>query len=127
MNCKGDSPHLSRGTVPTYHCGVTRRELIAGVAALLASATRGRGDAPPGMVQSVTGPIAADRLGITLMHEHVLVDFIGANEVNPSRYDPDQAFKVALPHLVKVRERSEERRVGKECALLCRSRWSPYH
>ena len=24
-------------------------------------------------------------------------------------------------------ERSEERRVGKECSLLCRSRWSPYH
>src|SRR5881227_4399747 len=23
--------------------------------------------------------------------------------------------------------RSEERRVGKECGLLCRSRWSPYH
>src|SRR5213075_3374002 len=23
--------------------------------------------------------------------------------------------------------RSEERRVGKECALLCRSRWSPHH
>src|SRR5213075_3452351 len=23
--------------------------------------------------------------------------------------------------------RSEERRVGKECALLCRSRWSPCH
>ena len=24
-------------------------------------------------------------------------------------------------------ERSEERRVGKECERLCRSRWSPYH
>ena len=24
-------------------------------------------------------------------------------------------------------ERSEERRVGKECARKCRSRWSPYH
>ena len=24
-------------------------------------------------------------------------------------------------------KRSEERRVGKECRLLCRSRWSPYH
>ena len=24
-------------------------------------------------------------------------------------------------------ERSEERRVGKECSSLCRSRWSPYH
>ena len=23
--------------------------------------------------------------------------------------------------------RSEERRVGKECAITCRSRWSPYH
>ena len=26
-----------------------------------------------------------------------------------------------------VRTRSEERRVGKECVSLCRSRWSPYH
>ena len=24
-------------------------------------------------------------------------------------------------------DRSEERRVGKECASMCRSRWSPYH
>ena len=24
-------------------------------------------------------------------------------------------------------KRSEERRVGKECTVLCRSRWSPYH
>ena len=28
---------------------------------------------------------------------------------------------------LKGSARSEERRVGKECALLCRSRWSPYH
>ena len=26
-----------------------------------------------------------------------------------------------------LRERSEERRVGKECAPMCRSRWSPSH
>jgi phage I-like protein len=26
-----------------------------------------------------------------------------------------------------TKERSEERRVGKECRRLCRSRWSPYH
>ena len=26
-----------------------------------------------------------------------------------------------------VHERSEERRVGKECTATCRSRWSPYH
>ena len=30
--------------------------------------------------------------------------------------------------LEKIKEhRSEERRVGKECLRLCRSRWSPYH
>ena len=27
----------------------------------------------------------------------------------------------------QLQARSEERRVGKECSLLCRSRWSPYH
>ena len=26
-----------------------------------------------------------------------------------------------------IYDRSEERRVGKECLRLCRSRWSPYH
>ena len=29
--------------------------------------------------------------------------------------------------LVDQLARSEERRVGKECLRLCRSRWSPYH
>ena len=40
--------------------------------------------------------------------------------------DPDEAIKIcALPGLEveELAERSEERRVGKEC----RSRWSPYH
>ena len=27
----------------------------------------------------------------------------------------------------QMQKRSEERRVGKECLRLCRSRWSPYH
>ena len=31
------------------------------------------------------------------------------------------------PWLYDVDARSEERRVGKECPQLCRSRWSPYH
>src|SRR3546814_4634598 len=29
--------------------------------------------------------------------------------------------------LERGNERSEERRVGKECVSTCRSRWSPYH
>jgi tripartite-type tricarboxylate transporter receptor subunit TctC len=34
---------------------------------------------------------------------------------------------VALSHVQAGKLRSEERRVGKECDLACRSRWSPYH
>ena len=34
-------------------------------------------------------------------------------------------FVVALPFTATAR--SEERRVGKECSAVCRSRWSPYH
>ena len=33
----------------------------------------------------------------------------------------------ASPPSPLVERRSEERRVGKECVSLCRSRWSPYH
>src|SRR3546814_4567404 len=36
------------------------------------------------------------------------------------------AANSALKALTKT-ERSEERRVGKECVSTCRSRWSPYH
>ena len=44
--------------------------------------------------------------------------------------DPERlkAFNVRHTHTHTVLEkRSEERRVGKECLRLCRSRWSPYH
>src|SRR3546814_5448840 len=34
---------------------------------------------------------------------------------------------VGQPHPLAALERSEERRVGKECVSTCRSRWSPYH
>src|SRR3546814_13381063 len=32
-----------------------------------------------------------------------------------------------LSALLRSADRSEERRVGKECVSTCRSRWSPYH
>src|SRR3546814_17213115 len=36
-------------------------------------------------------------------------------------------YRFWLPSLLAGAERSEERRVGKECVSTCRSRWSPYH
>ena len=34
---------------------------------------------------------------------------------------------IVLAAAAALATRSEERRVGKECSELCRSRWSPYH
>ena len=35
--------------------------------------------------------------------------------------------QIREPEVRRQLARSEERRVGKECLRLCRSRWSPYH
>ena len=46
---------------------------------------------------------------------------------------PGRALCDAVPRLARVATHriaaggSEERRVGKECSVTCRSRWSPYH
>ena len=44
----------------------------------------------------------------------------------PPKNDPPQRIRELLAQL-RPSTRSEERRVGKECLLECRSRWSPYH
>ena len=45
--------------------------------------------------------------------------------------DKEQQKTEKAPEAGKIKEppaqRSEERRVGKECLSVCRSRWSPYH
>jgi phosphotriesterase-related protein len=52
-----------------------------------------------GRVMTVLGPISPGQLGSTLPHEHVLVDFIGADAVSRDRYDANEAYAVALPHV----------------------------
>jgi predicted metal-dependent phosphotriesterase family hydrolase len=56
-------------------------------------------------VQTATGPVPVSKLGTTLIHEHVMVDFIGAAEVSRSRYDANEVFRVALPKLKEVAAR----------------------
>lgn len=68
------------------------------------AARSGRATAPRREVMTVAGPVPTNALGITLPHEHVLVDFIGADKVSRDRYDQNEAFRVALPHLKRVRE-----------------------
>jgi phosphotriesterase-related protein len=55
-------------------------------------------------VMTVLGPIPPERMGTTLPHEHVLVDFIGAAQTSRARYSAQEAFDVALPHLLRVKD-----------------------
>ncbi len=89
---------------------MSRRAWLTGTLGLAAAcASRPGGSAAPPAagarraIETVTGPIDAAELGVTLMHEHVLVDFIGASEVSRSRYDADAVVATVLPYLRQVR------------------------
>ncbi len=61
-------------------------------------------DAPAtASVMTVNGPIEPEQMGTTLQHEHVLVDFAGAEGVSPDRYDRADVFETVLPHLQRAR------------------------
>jgi phosphotriesterase-related protein len=78
-----------------------RTFLKSGIA--LAALASGSGAAEEGAmpleVMTVLGPEPVTALGIVLPHEHVLVDFVGADQVSPDRYDPDVVFDAVRPHL----------------------------
>lgn len=86
---------------------MNRREFIVSGACLANLARRLPASntfiSPDSLVMTVEGPIRPDELGTTLTHEHVLVDFIGADKISPDRYDPEEAFRVILPHLQKLK------------------------
>ena len=78
-------------------------------------------------VMTVLGMVPASRLGRTLMHEHVMVDFIGAAKIVPGRYDPEEVFQKVLPHLEKLKAAGGETLVectpefiGRDASLLRR-------
>lgn len=55
-------------------------------------------------VETVLGPVPADELGVTLVHEHILVDWIGAEQTSPDRYDADAVVALVLPYLRAAHE-----------------------
>ncbi|WP_221393449.1 phosphotriesterase [Dyadobacter sp. NIV53] len=54
---------------------------------------------------TVSGIINPTDLGKTLIHEHVLVDFIGADKISPDRWEHDAVIKKALPYLLEIKAR----------------------
>ncbi len=58
-----------------------------------------------GKVITVNGPVSPEKMGITLVHEHILVDFAGADRSFPGRYDRQQVIDHVLPHLRSLRSK----------------------
>lgn len=69
-------------------------DLFAGVVTVL--------DGP--QLMTVTGPVSAASTGMALSHEHVLVDFIGADQAGPHRYDAEKVFHAVRAHLARAHE-----------------------
>jgi phosphotriesterase-related protein len=54
-------------------------------------------------IQTVLGPASPETLGPTLVHEHLLVDFVGADQVSRDRYNGNEVFTRVLPFLEQAR------------------------
>jgi phosphotriesterase-related protein len=57
-----------------------------------------------GIIMTVRGPVPASETGLWLTHEHVLVDFIGADSITPDRYDRQSVFAKVLPYLREAKK-----------------------
>jgi phosphotriesterase-related protein len=57
-------------------------------------------------IMTVRGRVKVEDMGVTLTHEHLLANFQPYDEWvrKPIPYDRDEVVKVALPHLIRIRE-----------------------
>lgn len=82
---------------------VSRRQFIQQNAKLVAGACLAPGLnrfwEDEAIIMTVNGPIPASRMGFTLAHEHVMVDFIGASQTGKHRYNAEEVIKTATPFL----------------------------
>ncbi|PMQ01248.1 MAG: aryldialkylphosphatase [Dictyoglomus sp. NZ13-RE01] len=56
------------------------------------------------MIMTVRGKIEDDDLGKTLIHEHILVDFRGAEFSKDKGYFIDEVVEIVLPYLLEIKE-----------------------
>lgn len=56
------------------------------------------------IIMTVNGSIPADSAGLTLTHEHLMVDFIGADSTGYHRWNKDSVIRRVLPFLQELRQ-----------------------
>ncbi|HMJ23284.1 MAG TPA: twin-arginine translocation signal domain-containing protein [Terriglobales bacterium] len=87
---------------------LTRRNFLRAATLLAVGAAAGAHAASEGVepfVQTVLGPIPASTLGVTLAHEHVMCDFIGAEHADRHRWEVEAVVKRMRPVLAQLKER----------------------
>jgi predicted metal-dependent phosphotriesterase family hydrolase len=92
----------------TLSLDLTRRTFLHNAALLTVAASASTltpSQAPDMFVQTVLGPVPASKLGVTLVHEHVMCDFIGAEQTNRNRWEVETVVKRMLPVLRQLKER----------------------
>ena len=57
-----------------------------------------------GKVMTIGGLISPEEVGKCLVHEHFLVDFIGADKISTHRWDRNKVVEKVLPYLMEVKE-----------------------
>jgi phosphotriesterase-related protein len=55
-------------------------------------------------IMTVNGMVKASEMGFTLSHEHILVDFIGAENYDPKRWKKEEVIKAVKPYLDEIKE-----------------------
>jgi phosphotriesterase-related protein len=79
---------------------LSRRKFIKNSISLLLLAYTRPGD----FVVTVNGRIPASAMGTTLVHEHFLVDFIGADKINYDRWNREEVIQKVLPYLLEAKK-----------------------
>lgn len=90
---------------------VTRRHFLAAASLSAAASVLRAADAPvrpsrsEPFIQTVLGPIPVPKFGRALVHEHVMCDFIGAEQTGRNRWEVDAVVKRMQPVLAQLKER----------------------
>ena len=101
--------------VGVFSADTLQFSLLVGL--FLASAARGVAQEPP-LQQGPQLKVTVNRVNVGVTVTDSRGEFVSGLHRNDFRIFDNE---------VEQPIRSEERRVGKECYALCRSRWSPYH
>jgi phosphotriesterase-related protein len=57
-----------------------------------------------GIIMTVNGPVSSREMGVSLIHEHILVDFIGADSTTDRRWNKGKVIERAMPFLKQIKD-----------------------